>query len=102
MKLSDIQPVANNILILPTESATKSTAGLVMEHSSNVSAAPVRGTIVAAGDESKFKKGQEIFYTRYSSYRLTVITPDGEKEFTMVNDEDVLAIIKSPIIKTKK
>jgi co-chaperonin GroES (HSP10) len=95
MNISDIQPVGQNVLILPTESATKSTAGLVMEHSSNVSAAPVRGTIVAAGDESKFKKGQSIFYTRYSSFRLTIITPDGEKEFTMVSDDDILAIIKT-------
>jgi|ERR1035437_894788 co-chaperonin GroES (HSP10) len=95
MKIEDIQPVGARFLILPYESATKSTAGLVMEHSSNVSAAPVRGTIVAAGDESQFSKGQEVLYTRYSTYKCTIITPDGEKEFILVEDEDCLAIIKT-------
>lgn len=95
MDINSIQPVGKIVLIEPYKSAEKSTAGLVMEHSSNVSAAPVRGTIVAAGDESKFKKGQEILYTRYSTYKCTIITPDGEKEFILVEDENVLAIIKT-------
>ena len=95
MKISDLQPVGARVLIKPYESATKSTAGLVMEHTSNVSAAPVRGTIVAVGDESKFKKGQEILYTRYSTYKCTIITPEGEKEFILVEDEDVLSLIKN-------
>ena len=95
MNQNQIQPVGKIVLIEPYKSAEKSTAGLVMEHSSNVSAAPVRGTIVAAGDESKFKKGQDVLYTRYSTFRCVVITPDGEKEFTLIEDEDILAIIKN-------
>ena len=95
MDKNSIIPVGARVLIQPFESATKSTAGLVMEHSSNVSAAPVRGTIVAAGDDSKFKKGQEVLYTRYSTYKCVIITPEGEKEFTLLEDDDILAIIKT-------
>ena len=68
-----------------------------MEHSSNTSAAPVRGIIVAVGDESRFKKGQEVLYTRYSTYKCAIITPEGEKEFTLLDDEDVLAIVEPKI-----
>ena len=53
-------PVGKRVLIKPYEASTKSKSGLVMENNSNTSAAPVRGTIIEAGDESKFKKGQEV------------------------------------------
>lgn len=95
MNLNEITPVGSRVLIKPYEAATESKAGLAMENTSNTSAAPVRGTIVAVGDSSKFKKGQEIFYVRYSTYKCVIITPEGEKEFTLVEDEDVLAIIKT-------
>ena len=90
-----IQPVGARCLILPYKAAEKSASGLVMENNSNTSGAPVRGTIMAVGDESKFKKGQDVMYTRYSSYRLVIITPEGEKDFILVDDEDCLAIVKS-------
>ena len=80
MDISEIKPVGPRVLIEPYKSAEKSAAGLTIENSSNVSAAPVRGTIVAVGDKGKFKKGMEILYTRYSTYKCVIITPEGEKE----------------------
>ena len=95
MNQNSIQPVGARVLIDPYKSAEKSTAGLVMENSSNTSVAPVRGTIVAVGDKGKFKKGMDILYTRYSTYKCVIITPEGEKEFILVEDEDVLALINT-------
>ena len=86
-------PVGKRVLIKPYEAASKSASGLVMENNSNTSAAPVRGTIMAVGDESKFKVGMEILYTRYSTYKCVIITPEGEKEFIIVEDEDCLAVV---------
>ena len=101
MELEQIKPVGEVCLLLPAEAATKSTAGLVMENSSNAAAAPVLGDIISAGDKSRFKKGQQVLYTRYSTFKCVIITPDGEKEFTLVNDEDILAIVQPKITKTK-
>ena len=77
MDISEIQPVGPRVLIEPYKSAEKSAAGLVMENSSNTANAPVRGTIVAVGDKGKFKKGMDILYTRYSTYKCVIITPEG-------------------------
>jgi len=101
MDISEIQPVGSRVLIEPYKSAEKSAAGLVMENSSNTANAPVRGTIVAVGDKGKFKKGMDILYTRYSTYKCVIITPEGEKEFVLVEFEDILAIVQPKITKTK-
>jgi co-chaperonin GroES (HSP10) len=65
-----------------------------MESTSNVTTAPVRGTVISAGDDSKFKKGQDIFFRRFSTDILKIMTKDGEKEVILVEDVDILAIIK--------
>ena len=95
MNEKDIIPQGANSLIKPYEAATKSAAGLAMENTSNTAAAPVRGTILASGSESKFKAGQEIFYRRYSADKCVILTPEGEKEYVLVDDVDILAIINT-------
>ena len=104
MDLNDILPVGERVVIKAYESATQSAAGLAMENTANTSVAPVMGTVVTAGDGSRFKKGQELMFRRYSTDVLKVITPEGEKEVMLVDDEDVLAIVstKGRITKTKK
>lgn len=94
MDLKKIQPTGSHVLIKPYESAKKSTSGLVMENTSNTSNAPVRGTILACGAESKYKKSQEILFRRFSTDKLAVITPKGEVEVSLVEDDDIIAIIK--------
>ena len=93
--METIKPVGKRVLIRPYQAAEKSKSGLVMENNSNTSNAPVRGTIIAVGDESKFNVGQEILYTRYSTYKCVIITPEGEKEFIIVEDEDCLAVVNT-------
>jgi co-chaperonin GroES (HSP10) len=100
--MDTITPVGARVLILPYESASKSAAGLVMENNSNTSNAPVRGTVIAAGDKSQFKKGQQLMFVRYSSYKCVIITPEGEKEYLLIEDEDVLALVNPAVTKTKK
>jgi len=105
MNLESIKPVYPMVLLQPTESAKKSAAGLVMENTSNTDVAKVRGVILAVGEGSKFKKGQEVLWRRYSMDILKVITPKGEVGLYLLPEEDILATIdnkKSNANKTKE
>ena len=89
-KEPNIIPVGSRCLVKPFIAADKTESGLVLNNESNVSAAPVRGTVLKAGDKSKFKKGQDLLYRRYSMDSLKMITPKGEETVYFVDDEDVL------------
>jgi len=95
MDLNSITPVGPRVLIKPYEGAKVSSAGLIMENTSNATTAPVRGTVVSSGDESKFKKGQDLMFRRYSTDILKIMTKDGEKEVMLVEDIDILAVVKN-------
>ena len=86
-----IKPLGRRCLIKPYQSAEKTTSGLILNNDSNVTAAPVRGTVIRVGDESRFKIGDEVFFRRYSVDSLKTMTPDGEIEVTLVDDDDCLA-----------
>ena len=85
-----LKPIGARVLIQPFQSADKTESGLIMENNSNTSAAPTRGIVIEAGDQSRFKKGDELFWRRYSVDELKTITPKGEIIVSVVDDEDVL------------
>ena len=87
-----LQPVGPRCLIKPFQSAEKSSSGLILENNSNTATAPVRGTVIRAGETSAFKTGDELFFRRFSVDTLKTATPDGEVEVYIVDDEDVLML----------
>ena len=86
-----ILPIGNRCIIEKYKAAGETASGLIMDNSSNVSAAPIKGTILETGDEGKFKKGDVIFYRRYSVDDLKYIDENGEQEVTIVEFDDILA-----------
>lgn len=101
MNIENIIPQGARIVIKAYEAATESKAGLFMENSSNTTAAPVRGTIAGVGKESRYKIGQDVLFVRYSVYRLSIVTAEGEKEIMIAEDSDVLAVVESKVVTRK-
>ena len=87
-----LKPIGARVLIQPFQSADKTESGLIMENNSNTSAAPVKGSVIEAGDKSQFKKGDLLWFRRYAVDTLKVVTPEGEKEVNLVDDEDCLCL----------
>lgn len=96
MKILDVKnivPLKKGLIIRPFEKETETAVGLMMPESSHTGT-PVLGTVVAAGDESRFKIGDILFFRRYSVDELT-FDIDGKKvEVNMLTDEEVVAYYK--------
>ncbi len=85
-----IQPLGENVLIEPLKADAKTASGIVLPDTSEEK--PQEGMVIATGDDKKIKvkKGQKIIYSKYSGNEIKV----GEKEYLLVKNEDILAIIK--------
>ena len=92
--MENIKPVGSRYLVKPFQAATTTESGLARENSSNSTAVPSRGTILAAGDTCKLKVGDEVYFRRYSLDILKSVTEKGEQETHLVDEEDVLAVIE--------
>ena len=90
MSKPNIQPLGENVLIEPAKTDTKTASGIVLPDTSGEK--PQEGTVVATGDDKKIKvkKGQKVIYSKYSGNEIKV----GEKEYLLVKNEDILAIVK--------
>lgn len=94
MNKDNLIPVGDRYLVQPYKSADESSSGLSLENNSNVSAAPVRGTVLKSGDKAVFNPGDEILFRRYSIDELKFVTPDGEQTVYMVEGNDIVAVVK--------
>ncbi len=85
-----IQPLGENVLIEPLKADAKTASGIVLPDTSEEK--PQEGMVIAIGDDKKIKvkKGQKIIYSKYSGNEIKV----GEKEYLLVKNEDILAIVK--------
>jgi chaperonin GroES len=85
-----IQPLGENVLIEPMKSDAKTASGIVLPDTSEEKTQ--EGIVIAIGDDKKIKvkKDQKIIYSKYSGNEIKA----GEKEFLLVKNEDILAIIK--------
>lgn len=101
MKTENIIPTGDRYLIEIHKAAAKSSSGLLIENNSNVSAAPVLGTVLKAGDTGKFREGQLVMFRRYSVDELKFITEEGEQTVHIVEGSEIIAIIKSDDVISK-
>ena len=90
MPKSNIQPLGENVLIEPVKHDTKTASGIVLPDSSGEK--PQEGIVIAVGDDKKIKvkAGQKVIYSKYSGNDIKV----GDKEYLLVKNEDILAIVK--------
>ena len=90
MSKPKIQPLGENVLVEPAKSDTKTASGIVLPDTSEEK--PQEGVVIAAGDDKKIKvkPGQKVIYSKYSGNEIKI----GEKEYLLVKNEDILAIVK--------
>jgi chaperonin GroES len=98
MKIENIKPLHDFVLIEPAEQETTLPSGLVIPDSAKEK--PQRGKIVAAGagkakDNGEIKKlvvkvGDLVLYKKWGGTELKV---DG-KDLLMMREDDIIAVIK--------
>lgn len=83
-----IKPLADRVVAVRAEVATKTASGLYLPD--NAKEKPVMASVVAVGPDVKsLKVGDKIVYKEYSTTELKI----EKDEFLIVKEEDVLATI---------
>lgn len=86
---AQIQPLADHIVAVGEEAATKTASGLYLPD--NAQEKPKTAKVVAVGKQVKeLKVGDRIVYKSYSTTEVKV----GSEEYIIVKEEDVLATVK--------
>lgn len=84
-----LQPLADYIVAVGEEAATKTASGLYLPEKS--AEKPKTAKVVAVGKEAKqVKVGDRIVYKSYSTTEVKI----GHDEYILVKEEDVLATVK--------
>jgi chaperonin GroES len=84
-----LQPLADYIVAVGEEAATKTASGLYLPEKS--AEKPKTAKVVAVGKEAKqVKVGDRIVYKSYSTTEVKI----GKDEYILVKEEDVLATVK--------
>jgi chaperonin GroES len=87
-----IKPLADRVLVEPTQAEEKTKSGIIIPDTAKEK--PQRGTVVAAGPGTKDEKmevkvGDVVLYGKYAGSELSI---DG-KDYLMMRQSDILAII---------
>jgi chaperonin GroES len=87
-----IKPLADRVLVQPTEAESKTASGLIIPDT--VKEKPQKGTVLAAGpgtkdEEMQVKTGDVVLYGKYSGTELNV---DGA-DYLMMRQSDIFAVI---------
>jgi len=92
-----VKPLSDNVLIEPLESETKTASGIVIPDTAKEK--PQQGRIIAVGpgktENGKHikvgvKEGDKVMYKKWGGNEMKI---EG-KEFLIVKEEDILAIIE--------
>ncbi|MEX0932173.1 MAG: co-chaperone GroES [Candidatus Saccharimonadales bacterium] len=87
--MNQIQPLADRIVAEALEAEEKTAAGLYLPD--NAKEKPQMAKVVAVGKEVKeVKKGDVILHAKFGSTEVKV----EDKEYLILKEEDVLAIVK--------
>lgn len=97
LKKLDIKPLFDNVLIKPLEAEAKTASGIILPDS--VKEKPQIGLVMAIGDGKigpkgekhpvVVKVGQKVMYKKWGGSEVKM----GSEEWTMVGQEDILAIL---------
>jgi len=93
-----IRPLADRVLVERLEAENKTTGGIVLPDTAKEK--PKRGKVLSVGDgkllddgthkKMQIKKGDTVLFTSYAGTEVKV---DG-KEYLIMNESDILAIIE--------
>jgi len=88
----NIKPLADRVLVQPTEAESKTASGLIIPDTAKEK--PQKGTVVAAGpgtkdEEMQVKIGDIVLYGKYSGTELNV---DGV-DYLIMRQSDIFAVI---------
>lgn len=96
-----IEPILHRVLVKPDEVETKTKSGIVIAlNEKREQAAAESGTVVKigstcftdyGGDPSLLNIGDKVFYARYAGKQ---VKDTDDTEYVLLNDEDIVAIIK--------
>lgn len=89
----NIKPLADRVLIQPTEAEKTTASGIVIPDSSEKK--PVRGKVIAVGEGTKdekmvLKEGDNVLYGKYAGTEVE----DGGTKYLIMRQSDVLGIIE--------
>ena len=92
MSKINIKPLADRVLVEPSEAETKTTSGIIIPDSAKEK--PQKGTVVAVGPGTKenpvtLKPGDVVLYGKYSGSELQ---HDGI-DYLIMKENDILAIV---------
>lgn len=91
-----ITPVGARVLLQIHRYAEKTTEGLeVVSGDGNM--APSFGLVLKVGNESKYHPDDYVLFRRYSADILTIDTPDGQIELSLLEDGEVLALVSEQV-----
>lgn len=95
----NIKPLGDHLLVEPVKEEEKTRAGILLPETAEKER-PMQGTVIAAGPGKKskegkhnaleIKKGDKILFSEYGPTKIKI---EG-KEYLIVKEEDVLAIIE--------
>ena len=92
----NLKPLFDNVLIKPLEAQEKTASGIILPDSAKEK--PQIGIVMAVGDGKVVKGekvpvvvkvGQKVMYKKWGGNEVKV----GQEEWTMVSQEDILAIV---------
>ncbi len=94
-----IRPLADKVIVQRVEAEEVTAGGIVLPDSAKEK--PQRGKIVSVGDgkllkdgtrgKMQVKKGDEVLFTSYAG----TVVKLGEKEYMIMDESDIMAIIES-------
>lgn len=92
MSKINIKPLADRVLVEPSEAETKTSSGIIIPDSAKEK--PQKGIIVAVGPGTKenpvtLKSGDTVLYGKYSGTEITI---DGA-DYLIMRESDIFAIV---------
>lgn len=90
---NNIFPVGKRLLLEAYKQANETSAGLVVSEGDG-NATSVMGTVIRAGVGCAFQPGDTLLWRRYSVDTLKVYTEEGEREFYLIEESEVIAHVK--------
>ena len=92
MSKINIKPLADRVLVEPSEAETKTSSGIIIPDSAKEK--PQKGTVVAVGPGTNenpitVKAGNSVLYGKYAG---TELQHDGE-DYLIMKESDILAIV---------
>lgn len=98
----NIYPIGARLLVEKFRQAKETTEGLEMSEGDGYSTS-VLGTVIRCGDKCvSFGVGDVLMWRRYSVDDLKVYTGEGEKEYSLIDESEVIAKVCDPVVPPDK